>query len=104
MLVGFCRVVISLWIHQLLLQRQVSCWSGVHTVPTVGQRQREAIGEKEEEEEEQEGGTLQLQHKHQHLLWVQLLGGPRRAIFQFSSDRLTTSTAEVFHSQTEAGC
>lgn len=60
MLVGFCRVVISLWIHQLLLHRQVSCWSAVHIGTTVGQRQREADQEEKEEgeEEEQEGGAM----------------------------------------------
>ena len=68
--------------------------------------------EKRREEEEREGGAVielkaasapQLQHKHQHLFRVQLLGGPRRAIFQASSDRLTMSTAEVFHSRAESG-
>lgn len=57
MLVGFCRVVISLWIHQLLPQRLVSCWSGVHTVTTVGQRQREA-------DKEKEGGGRRTRERH----------------------------------------
>lgn len=60
MLVGFCRVEISLWIHHLLRQRRVSCWSRVHLVTTVGQRQRVIDKEKEEEEEEEEqdGGAM----------------------------------------------
>lgn len=100
---GFGRVVTSLWIHQLFAVS--SCWLGIlndHSgTKTKRSWQRWA----------DRGGRRGWCYDwalscstNISLFWVQLLGGPRRPIFQVSSDRLTTSTVEVFHSQTEAAC
>ena len=110
---GFCRVVISSWIHQLLPQKTglplVRCphcgHGGEKTKRGIWRRGRWRWGTRGYcYDWAKRCSTPQLQHKHQHLFWVRVLGGPRRAITQVSSDRLTMSTAKVFHSQTEAAC
>lgn len=84
----------SLWIHRLLPQRRVSCWS---PLTHCGQIQKEADGSEEGVgwrwrargrcyDWTKSCSTAQLSHEHQHLFWVQLPGGPRRAIFQVWTD------------------
>lgn len=54
---GFCRVVISLWIHQLLPQRQIYCWS-IPWPPQGDEDKRQGDKGEDEEEDEQKAAAM----------------------------------------------
>lgn len=97
-----CREVICPWIHKLLLQNPILPLS---RCPRNGAKRQKGTNKKRKKEVWEGKAALLLSYDPTiSTVVVQLRGGPQSAVFQVSSDRLTTSTVEVFHSQAEAGC
>lgn len=106
---GFYRLVISLWIHQLLPWGEASCCSAglVSKLQTAREENEEETTKKWRMRKIRRValGVSSLDSKlrlapaiTQTSALTRLRGGPRRAVYQVCSDRLTMSTVEVFHS------